>query len=153
MPLSEYARSEYEEDSEFVMSDEEDDTGPQNPPDIESHHDPPESPPIDKPRLEVLEDSLSNTSQNSPNRNGTQMESAPSSIISNDASKFINHVDLVMNKIKTLQSDNRWNRVLKHRTGVQVSMFFDQGKGKKKVLNILSLPICLATQVLIRSAF
>jgi len=120
MPLSEYARSEYEEDSEFVMSDEEDDTGPQNPPDIESHHDPPESPPIDKPRLEVLEDSLSNTSQNSPNRNGTQMESAPSSIISNDASKFINHVDLVMNKIKTLQSDNRWNRVLKHRTGVQV---------------------------------
>lgn len=103
-----------------MMSDEEDENGPQNPPDLESHHDPPESPPIDKPRQEVLEDSLSNTSPNSANRNGTQMQSAPSNIISNDASKFINHVDLVMNKIKTLESDNRWHRVLKHRTGVQV---------------------------------
>ncbi|PLW30310.1 hypothetical protein PCASD_17744 [Puccinia coronata f. sp. avenae] len=119
MPLSEYARSEYEEDSEFVMSDEEDETAPQSSTDLNPPHNS-ESFPIDKPGLEVLEDSLSNTSRNSENRNGNPIQSAPGSIISNDTSKFINHVDLVMNKIKTLESDDRWHRVLKHRTGVQV---------------------------------
>ncbi|KAA1107249.1 hypothetical protein PGT21_007827 [Puccinia graminis f. sp. tritici] len=115
MPLSEYARSEYEEDSEFVMSDEEDDAGPEHPSELEPHlHR--QSPPIDKPRLEILDDSSINPSLNSAN----QVRSPPSSILSNDAAKFINHVDLVMNKIKTLESDTRWHRVLKHRTGVQV---------------------------------
>ncbi|OAV90004.1 hypothetical protein PTTG_12470 [Puccinia triticina 1-1 BBBD Race 1] len=118
MPLSEYARSEYEEDSEFVMSDEEDDGGAEHSSELEPHHHQ-QSSPIDKPRLEILDDSLINPSLNSANRN-SQVRSAPGSIISNDASKFINHVDLVMNKIKTLESDNRWHRVLKHRTGVQV---------------------------------
>ncbi|KAI9604386.1 hypothetical protein KEM48_000507 [Puccinia striiformis f. sp. tritici PST-130] len=96
MALSEYARSEYEEDSEFVLSDEEEEQAE------------PQTSPIDKPQLEILD--------NQPQIS----RSAPSSIISNDATKFINHVDLVMNKIKTLESDNRWHRVLKHRTGVQV---------------------------------
>ncbi|KAI9600591.1 hypothetical protein H4Q26_000378 [Puccinia striiformis f. sp. tritici PST-130] len=80
MALSEYARSEYEEDSEFVLSDEEEEQAE------------PQTSPIDKPQLEILD--------NQPQIS----RSAPSSIISNDATKFINHVDLGT----------------QHRTGVQV---------------------------------
>lgn len=144
MPDSEYARSEYEEDSEFVMTDEEDDHRSEPALELLDPHPPPPpprlSPPNEKQRLEILDHNLCNPTLNNSPDNPHQIppiQSSSSSIRSHHSSNFIQHVDLVMNKVKTLESDTRWNRVLKHRTGLQVfAQKHTKAIGKSKIIPV-----------------
>ncbi|KAG0141212.1 hypothetical protein CROQUDRAFT_83506 [Cronartium quercuum f. sp. fusiforme G11] len=107
MPDSEYARSEYEEDSEFVHSE---DDG-ENVPESEAENDARDT------NGARADDHTSQTSSASPDPNRTVSNSLS---ISGSSQHFINHIDSVMTKVKSLAADTTWYRVLKHRTGVEV---------------------------------
>ncbi|MBW0464944.1 hypothetical protein O181_004659 [Austropuccinia psidii MF-1] len=124
MSLSEYDESEFEEDSQLILSDEEADSS-------NFHHQNQQSkfPPHHHQAKSSGNDNTPSNSQRGLSTSG--------SVLSNNSSKFIDHIDLVMNKIKGLQSDQQWSRVIKHRTGVQV---FVQ-KNVKVIGNSKMIPI------------
>ncbi|KAI8461216.1 hypothetical protein BY996DRAFT_6680131 [Phakopsora pachyrhizi] len=113
MPVSEYARSQYEEDSDFVLSEEEVGSASEQPNDDSIR------PGVIKPVLEDSQpDGLNNQESISPTDENEK--SIPLNALSASNSKFINHVDLVMEKVKALEADKDWSKVLKHRNGVEV---------------------------------
>ncbi|EGF98377.1 uncharacterized protein MELLADRAFT_79707 [Melampsora larici-populina 98AG31] len=91
-PRSEYEQSQYEENSEFVLSDE-------------------EREPLSEPGGEIIADSPNPGEPRSPNISNS---------LNGSSQQFINHIDTVVSKVKSLAQGGTWESVLRHRSGVEV---------------------------------
>ncbi|KAH9820626.1 hypothetical protein DFH28DRAFT_952787 [Melampsora americana] len=95
MARSEYDQSQYEENSEFVLSDEE---------------------------REPLPESSGNIITDSTHSAKPEVPRSPNSSnsLNGSSQQFITHIDTVMSKVKSLAQGGTWESVLKHRSGVEV---------------------------------